>query len=223
MYFYYYVLISLKSRDGWWCIIYAFFFCWKSPVWINFIIIIICVHLKTFFRFRWEMLIMSCYSVGKLLVLQHLTLQSEIHIGIQIPSSPEMNGIGFVLVSILSSANDCGFEPQSGQTKNCSFVKCFAQSLELIFRKFKHPHPLVWHSFTFICYTRHHTKYKRKHTLSHINFYNNIMFACFICSSHVINFGYVQVVHSVFASTDWARVTYYVKLDDRVSKLRAEY
>jgi len=39
------------------------------------------------------MLIMSCYSVGKLLVLQHLTLQSEIHIGIQIPSSPEMNAL----------------------------------------------------------------------------------------------------------------------------------
>jgi hypothetical protein len=41
---------------------------------------------------------MSCYSVGKLLVLQHLTLQSEIHIGIQILSSPEMNRIGGVMV-----------------------------------------------------------------------------------------------------------------------------
>jgi hypothetical protein len=44
---------------------------------------------------------MSCYSVGKLLVLQHLTLQSEINIGIQILSSPEMNRIGGVMVSIL--------------------------------------------------------------------------------------------------------------------------
>ena len=62
---------------------------------------------------------MSCYSVGKLLVLQHLTLQSEIHIGIQIPSSPEMNRIGGVMVSIPSIANDCGFEPQLSQAKNC--------------------------------------------------------------------------------------------------------
>ena len=50
-------------------------------------------------------------------MLQHLTLQSEIHIGIQSFSSPEMNHIGGVMVSILaSSAVDFGFEPQSGQT-----------------------------------------------------------------------------------------------------------
>jgi hypothetical protein len=68
---------------------------------------------------------MSCYSVGKLLVLQHLTLQSEIHIGIQIPSSPEMNGIGCVLVSILSSANDCGFEPANKTCKHNIIVKVY--------------------------------------------------------------------------------------------------
>ena len=50
-------------------------------------------------------------------VLQHLTLQFEIHIGIQSFSSPEMNRICGVMVSMLtSSAVDCGFEPQSGQT-----------------------------------------------------------------------------------------------------------
>jgi hypothetical protein len=43
-------------------------------------------------------------------VLQHLTFQSEIHIGIQRYSSPEMNRIGGVMVSMLaSSAVDCGY------------------------------------------------------------------------------------------------------------------
>ena len=51
------------------------------------------------------------------LVLQHLTLQSEIHIGIQRFSSPEVNRICSVMVSMLAwSAVGCGFEPQSGQT-----------------------------------------------------------------------------------------------------------
>ena len=50
-------------------------------------------------------------------VLQHLTLQSEIHIGIQSCSSPEVNRIGSVMVSMLVwSAVGCGFEPQWGQT-----------------------------------------------------------------------------------------------------------
>jgi hypothetical protein len=50
-------------------------------------------------------------------VLQHLTLQFEIHIGILSFSSPEMNRICGVMVSMLtSSAVDFGFEPQSGQT-----------------------------------------------------------------------------------------------------------
>jgi hypothetical protein len=38
-----------------------------------------------------------------MLVLQHLTLQFEIHIGIQIPSSPEMNRIGFSMVSCVAN------------------------------------------------------------------------------------------------------------------------
>jgi hypothetical protein len=43
-------------------------------------------------------------------VLQHMTLQSEIHIGIQSYSSPKMNRIGGVMVSMLSaSAVDCGY------------------------------------------------------------------------------------------------------------------
>jgi hypothetical protein len=43
-------------------------------------------------------------------VLQHMTLQSEIHIGIQSYSSPEMNRIGGVMVSMLAaSAVDCGY------------------------------------------------------------------------------------------------------------------
>jgi hypothetical protein len=51
-------------------------------------------------------------------VLQHLTLQFEIHIDIQSFSSPEMHRICGVMVSMLtSSAVDCGLEPQSGQTK----------------------------------------------------------------------------------------------------------
>ena len=46
-------------------------------------------------------------------VLQHLTLQFEIPIGIQCLSSPEMIRICGVMVSMLtSSAVDCGFEPQ---------------------------------------------------------------------------------------------------------------
>ena len=78
---------------------------------------------------------MSCYSVGKLLVLQHLTLQSVIHIGIQILSSPEMNRIGGVMVSILSSADDCGFEPQSGQTKNYEMGMCYLSAKHAVFRR----------------------------------------------------------------------------------------
>ena len=78
---------------------------------------------------------MSCYSVGKLLVLQHLTLQSEINIGIQILSSPEMNRIGGVMVSILSSADDCGFEPQSGQTKDYKIGICCFSAKHAAFRR----------------------------------------------------------------------------------------
>ena len=33
----------------------------------------------------------------------------------------------------------------------------------------------------------------------------------------------VQIDRRVLTSTDWAQVTYYLKVDDRVSKLRAEY
>ena len=78
---------------------------------------------------------MSCYSVGKLLVLQHLTLQSEIHIGIQIPSYPEMNRVGCVMVSILSSADACGFEPQSGQTKDYAIGLCCSSVKHAAFRR----------------------------------------------------------------------------------------
>jgi hypothetical protein len=86
----------------------------------------------------------------------------------------------------------------------CPYLAAF-----VIFRKFKHTYPLVWHSFTFICYTTHHTNYKRKYTLSHIYFYNTSMFACFNCTSHINNFGYNQVVRSVFTTTAWAGVTFY--------------
>jgi hypothetical protein len=78
---------------------------------------------------------MSAYSVGKLLVLQHLTLQSEIHIGIQIPSDPEMNRVGCVMVSILSSTDYCGFEPQSGQTKDYAIGICCSSVKHAAFRR----------------------------------------------------------------------------------------
>ena len=68
-------------------------------------------------------------------VLQHLTLQSEINIGIQILSSPEMNRIGGVMVSILSSADDCGFEPQSGQTKDYKIGICCFSAKHAAFRR----------------------------------------------------------------------------------------
>ena len=69
-------------------------------------------------------------------VLQHLTLQSEINIGIQNFSSPEMNRIGGVMVSILASGVvDRGFETQSDQTKDYKIGICCFSAKHTALRK----------------------------------------------------------------------------------------
>ena len=72
-------------------------------------------------------------------MLQRLTLQSKIHIAIQNLSSPAMNRIGGVMVSILvSGAVDCGLEPQSGQTKDHKIgICCFSTKHAALRRKGK--------------------------------------------------------------------------------------
>jgi hypothetical protein len=69
-------------------------------------------------------------------VLQHMTLQSEINIGIQNFSSPEMNRIGGVMVSILASGVvDRGFETQSDQTKDYKIGICCFSAKHTALRK----------------------------------------------------------------------------------------
>jgi hypothetical protein len=52
--------------------------------------------------------------------------------------------------------------------------------------------------------------------------FNRIALLSRLCANHFTN-ELAQVDRGVLTSTDWAQVTYYVKVDNRVSKLRTEY